>query len=58
MSGMVMTKTREGKGKYELIEELRNDAEVISVIRRGLEARQKGDRIHWNAVKVELGILK
>ena len=55
---MVLTRTREEKKEYGLIEELRNDPEVISAIRRGLEARQKGDRIHWNDVKVELGILK
>ena len=58
MTGMVMTSVREEKGTYELIKELRNDAEVISVIRRGLEARKKGDRIHWKDVKVELGILE
>lgn len=57
MTSVVLTRTRE-EGRYELIKELRNDAEVMSVIRRGLEARRKGDRIHWNEAKAELGILK
>lgn len=49
------TMTREEE-KYELIRELRNDSEVISAIKRGLEARRKGDRINWHKVKAELGI--
>jgi len=55
VTGMVLTKTRE-EGKYELIKELRSVPEVISAIRRGLEARRNGDRIHWNEVKAELGL--
>lgn len=43
-------------GKDEFIKELRNDPEVISAIRRGLEARRNGERIHWDDVRAELGI--
>lgn len=42
--------------KLSLIKELRNDTDFLSGVRRGLEARRKGDRIHWNDTKAELGI--
>jgi hypothetical protein len=42
--------------KLSLIRELRSDAEFLSGVKRGLEARRRGDRLHWNDVKVELGI--
>lgn len=42
--------------KLSLIRELRGDTEFLSGVRRGLEARRKGDRIHWNDVKCGLGI--
>jgi len=42
--------------KLSLIRELRSDAEFLSGVQRGLEARRKGDRLHWNDVKAELGI--
>ncbi len=44
------------EGKLDLISELRSDPEFIDGIRRGLEARGFGDRIHWNDVKAELEI--
>lgn len=56
MTAMVSTMTREEEGKYELIKTLRSDSEFMVGIRRGLEARRKGDRIHWNEVKAKLGI--
>lgn len=42
--------------KLSLIRELRSDAEFLSGVQRGLESRRKGDRLHWNDVKVKLGI--
>lgn len=39
-----------------LIKELRSDIDFLSGVKRGLEARRKGDRLHWNDVKAELGI--
>ena len=42
--------------KFSLIRELRSDTEFLSGGRRGLEARRKGDRIHWNDVKCGLEI--
>lgn len=42
--------------KLSLIRGLRSDAEFLSGVKRGLEARRRGDRIHWNDVKAELGI--
>ena len=44
------------KEKIKLIEELHDDSEFMAGVKRGLEARRKGDRIHWNDVKAELGI--
>jgi hypothetical protein len=38
------------------IKELRNDVDFLSGVRRGLEARRRGDRLHWNDVKAELEI--
>ncbi len=59
MTGVLPTRTRarEEEGKFELIMGLRNDPEVISAIRRGLEARRNGERIHWSDVKAELEIM-
>lgn len=39
-----------------LIEELRADPEFLSGIKRGLEARRKGQMVSWEKVKAELGI--
>jgi len=47
---------RREEGKYEEVKELRNDPEVMSAVRRGLEAWRKDDRIHWNEVKTGLGL--
>ena len=49
-------RTSEEDGKFELIRMLRNDPDVISAFKDGLEARKNGDRIHWNEAKVSLGI--
>ena len=35
------------------IRELRSDAEFLSGVLRGLDARRRGDRIHWDDVKAE-----
>ena len=42
--------------KLRLVRELRADAEFVSGVRRGLEARREGDRIQWSDVKAEFGI--
>jgi hypothetical protein len=42
--------------KLSLVRELRSDARFLSGVQRGLDARRRGDRLHWNDVKVELGI--
>lgn len=42
--------------KLSLIRELRSDAEFLSGVKRGLEARRRGDRLHWDDVKAELNI--
>lgn len=39
--------------KLKLIEELHSNPEVMRQIKRSLEARRRGDRIHWNDVKTE-----
>ena len=44
------------QGKFDLIKELRADSEFLSGIKRGLEARRKGQMVSWNKVKAELGI--
>lgn len=51
-----LSRPRAKDDKFSLIGELRSDTEFLSGVRRGLEARRKGDRIHWNDVKAELGI--
>ncbi len=51
-----LTKPNAEDGKLNLIKELRSDTDFLSGIKRGLEARRKGDRLHWNDVKAELGI--
>jgi hypothetical protein len=59
MTTLVSTLTRstlEEDGKISLIKKLRSDADFLSGVRRGLEARRKSDRLHWNDVKAELGI--
>ena len=42
--------------RKEEIDFMRNDPEIVGAIKRGLEARRNGERVHWNDVKVELGI--
>ena len=42
--------------KKELIEELHNDPEVMEQIKRSIEAYHRGDVVHWNDLKTELGL--